>query len=148
MAAAKRRTVLLGVGAVGVSAAAAACGSDDPDGQDTSGADKNSPPPAESPADDGGGSLATLAEVPEGGGVVLGDQKVVLTQPAKGEVKGFSSICTHKGCKLAGVKGGTINCDCHGSKFDMSDGSVKQGPATTALPEVKVKVEGGEIFRA
>ena len=144
MAVARRRTVLLGAGAAGVSAAVAACGGDD---GDTSGAEKTSAPPAESPTEEGG-ALASLSDVPEGGGIVLGDQKVVLTQPTEGEIKGFSSVCTHKGCKLASVKDGTINCDCHGSKFDMADGSVKHGPATTPLPEVKVKLEGDEILRA
>ncbi|MQA23954.1 MAG: Rieske 2Fe-2S domain-containing protein [Micromonosporaceae bacterium] len=145
MGAAKRRTVLLGVGAAGVSAAAAACGSD---GQDTSGADKSSPPPAESPADDGPAALATLDDVPVGGGVVLSGEGVVLTQPTEGEVKGFSAKCTHKGCTLASVTSGMINCTCHGSRFNAADGSVEHGPATRSLPEVKVKVEGDEVFRA
>ncbi|MFB9179272.1 Rieske (2Fe-2S) protein [Dactylosporangium sucinum] len=96
----------------------------------------------------GGAALAKVADVPVGGGLVLPDQEIVLTQPVKGEIKGFTSSCTHYGCTVSGVKGGTINCACHGSKFAVADGAVVNGPATGALPEVAIRVEGSDIFRA
>jgi Rieske Fe-S protein len=37
---------------------------------------------------------------------------------------------------------------CHGSKFDIEDGSVKGGPATKPLPPAKVSVKDGEIHLA
>jgi Rieske Fe-S protein len=43
------------------------------------------------------------------------------------------------------VSGGTINCPCHGSKFKVSDGSVKDGPANRPLSQVGVKVSGSSI---
>ncbi|MGH3712108.1 MAG: Rieske (2Fe-2S) protein [Micromonosporaceae bacterium] len=145
MTGANRRTVLMGVGAAGVTAVVAACGGDDTAGPGTS----PSPPeasPTEAPSP--GGPLAKVTDVPVGGGLVLKEQKVVLTQPTAGEIKGFSGICTHRSCPLADVTGGTINCTCHGSKFAIADGSVKNGPAETPLPEVKVKVEGDQVVRA
>ena len=80
------------------------------------------------------------AAIPVGGGKVLRDQQVVVTQPTKGEFKAFTSVCTHQGCQVADVSDGTINCPCHGSRFDIATGEVKQGPATTALPEKTVSV--------
>ncbi|MGH3712628.1 MAG: Rieske (2Fe-2S) protein [Micromonosporaceae bacterium] len=141
---ANRRTIL--TGAVGVSSAlAAGCGGGEapPYGGGTPTIPETSP----TEAADGGVALAKVADVPVGGGLVLAAEKVVLTQPVEGTIKGFSSICTHHGCTLADVDHGTINCGCHGSKFDPATGAVRHGPATTGLPEVEVRVEGGEISR-
>jgi Rieske Fe-S protein len=48
---------------------------------------------------------------------------------------------------VADVAGGTINCNCHGSKFGL-DGSVSNGPAVDPLPPVAVKVSGDQISLA
>lgn len=84
--------------------------------------------------------LAQKADIPVGGGKVFDSAKVVVTQPTEGDYKAFSAVCTHQGCTVSGVEGGTINCACHGSKFDIATGEVKGGPATKALPEKKVTV--------
>ena len=94
------------------------------------------------------GALAATADVPVGGGVVVKDKKVVVTQPQKGEYKGFTAVCTHAGCIVGTVADGTINCPCHGSKFSITDGSVVNGPAKAPLAEVPVTVDGGEIVSA
>jgi nitrite reductase/ring-hydroxylating ferredoxin subunit len=91
------------------------------------------------------------ADVPLGGGVILGDQNVVVTQPSKGTFEGFSATCTHQGCILASVAGGTINCGCHGSQFSITDGSNVAGPSgspagsVAPLPKVAVRAKGAEI---
>jgi Rieske Fe-S protein len=145
MGGAKRRTILWGAGALGLSTAVAACGgADEP-------ADPNAYPMTDTAPNEeaqGNVALAKVADVPVGGGVVLADERVVLTQPVEGEIKGYTSSCTHYGCTLSDVKDGTINCGCHGSKFDLADGAVRNGPAVGALPAVAIRVEGGEIFRA
>ena len=92
-----------------------------------------------------GGVIAAAADVPVGGGLVVKDQKIVLTQPKKGEFKGFSAVCTHAGCVVAKVTDGTINCPCHGSKFAITDGSVVAGPAPKPLPARAVAVDGAQI---
>ena len=92
-----------------------------------------------------GPSIAT-SEVPVGGGVVLKEADYVITQPTKGEFKAFSSICTHQGCPVSEVSGGTINCACHGSKFSIDDGSVVNPPAQNPLAESPTTVSGDSVF--
>jgi Rieske Fe-S protein len=87
-------------------------------------------------------------KVPVGGGVVLEGKRLVVTQPAKGQFKCFTAVCTHAGCVVADVGGGTINCTCHGSKFKIADGSVARGPAGRPLREVKIKVNDDGIVLA
>ncbi|MFG2630476.1 Rieske (2Fe-2S) protein [Streptomyces sp. NPDC048473] len=137
-----RRTVVAAVGAVSVAAVLTACGNQ----KDSGGSD------AVKPADDGldgsGDALAKTADIPEGGGKIFADKGVVVTQPKAGEFKAFSSKCTHQGCAVSSVSDGTINCPCHGSKFDVATGSVASGPATQPLPARPITVAGDSITLA
>jgi nitrite reductase/ring-hydroxylating ferredoxin subunit len=90
------------------------------------------------------GSITT-ADIPVGGGVVVAEPPVVLTQPAMGEFKAFTSICPHQGCKVSEVTNNEIYCPCHGSKFSALDGSVIQGPATEGLAAAAVAVDGTKV---
>jgi len=92
--------------------------------------------------------LATVADIPIGGGTVLVDRKIVITQPRTGTFAAFSAVCTHAGCTVGGVSGGTINCPCHGSRFSVNDGSVVNGPAGSPLPPVAIEVRGTTIVAA
>ena len=135
---ATRRAVLAGVCGVGLTAALGGCsvyGSNQSAGQ----------PTAQASA---GGEVAKVADVPVGGGKVIKGKGVVLTQPEEGTIKAYSSECTHQGCEVTSVSDGTINCDCHGSKFKVEDGSVAGGPAKRALGEVKVSVNGDSVVLA
>jgi Rieske Fe-S protein len=49
------------------------------------------------------------------------------------------------GCVVSSVDGGSINCACHGSRFSIADGSVENGPATSALSELPISVQGDSI---
>ena len=132
----RRRTVLGGTAVIGVGAPLlAACGSDD----GGSGSDVEVP--------DAGTVLTTTAEVPVGGGIILADEGLVVTQPEEGTFKAFSSKCTHQGCEVTKVTS-TIDCPCHTSKFSLSDGSPQSGPATSPLPETAVTVDGDNITTA
>ncbi|HET8682228.1 MAG TPA: Rieske (2Fe-2S) protein [Micromonosporaceae bacterium] len=93
-------------------------------------------------SNEGGAVLGNASDVPVGGGVVVGGQQVVVTQPTAGTFKAFSAVCTHQGCIVAN---GTINCACHGSKFNIADGSVANGPASSPLQPRPVTVAGGQI---
>ena len=71
----------------------------------------------------------------------------MITQPQAGAFKAFTAICTHQGCIVSSVADGTIDCPCHGSKFSIKDGSVVNGPATSPLAPVAIKVEGTSIVQ-
>ncbi|MFD9305839.1 Rieske (2Fe-2S) protein [Streptomyces sp. NPDC060048] len=148
-----RRTVL----AAGASALAGgvltACGGSDETKTETGG---NSAPTAQtsgatpvSPAPSAQKPLLKSSDVPVGGGTVLKDQKLVVTQPKAGEFRCFTAVCTHQGCLVNKVDAGTIDCPCHGSKFKVADGAVAHGPATKPLAEKKITVSpAGEISLA
>jgi Rieske Fe-S protein len=93
-------------------------------------------------------SLALTSDVPVGGGKILADKKIVITQPRAGSFEAFTAVCTHQGCAVSSVSGGTINCPCHGSRFGIANGSVVTGPAASALAPVSIKVQGTSIVQA
>jgi Rieske Fe-S protein len=135
-----RQKVLLGSGLVLTAGALAACGS----GSDTkagSSSEAATTPPSASTAK-AGAAIAKISDVPVGSGVIVDD--VVVTQPTAGVFKGFSSTCTHKGCAVNTIADGTIDCPCHGSKFNL-DGTVAKGPATKPLEAKAVTVQGDSI---
>ncbi|MEU0484518.1 Rieske (2Fe-2S) protein [Streptosporangium sp. NPDC006013] len=88
--------------------------------------------------------LAKTSSIPVGGGRIISGRWVV-TQPVKGTFRAFSAKCTHQGCAVATIRGGIINCPCHGSRFRIADGSVARGPATRPLARRKIKVSKGVI---
>lgn len=154
-----RRRALTGAATLGVGVPLlAACGDDgdstanDPASDPTSSAPTSATTTetadgasSEAPA---AGGLVAAADVPVGGGVVLKDEELVVTQPADGEFKAFSAICTHQSCLVTSVSDNAITCPCHGSSFSAEDGSVQGGPATASLSEVAVTVSGGQVVKA
>lgn len=102
-------------------------------------------PPASGGGGTNAGAFADTADIPLGGGKIFETQNVVVTQPTAGQFVGLSAVCTHAGCTVASVSGGTINCACHGSKFHIADGSVAHGPAAQSLPAAKITVSQGQI---
>ncbi|MFB6548559.1 MULTISPECIES: Rieske (2Fe-2S) protein [unclassified Streptomyces] len=143
-----RRTVVAAAGAAGLAVALTACGgSDDDASSDTGAADSAAASESAGGGENAGAgaALAATADIPEGGGKVFADQKVVVTQPAAGEFKAFSATCTHQGCAVKSVADGVINCPCHNSNFSITDGSVQSGPAPKPLPAVQITVSGDSI---
>ena len=92
------------------------------------------------------GALAATSQIPIGGGKIIDGPNIVITQPQSGSFRAFSAICTHQGCIVSTVSGGTINCPCHGSKYSIKNGSVVHGPAPSPLTAIAIKVEGTSIF--
>lgn len=95
-----------------------------------------------------GRRLADLDDVPLQGGFVVEEADVVLTRDDTGEVRGFSSTCTHQGCTVSSVHGGVIVCPCHDSRFDARTGAPLAGPAARALAGVPVAVRDNAVFTA
>jgi Rieske Fe-S protein len=152
-----RRGALTSAATLGVALPVlAACGNDPEEATDSSSPTDRSETPEQSeptPSDtetsdqatgNGGGGIATTAEVPVGGGLILAEQQLVITQPTKGEFKGFTAVCTHQGCTVNKVTD-TIDCPCHGSMFSIEDGSVVDGPAPSPLAEQALVVRGDSI---
>jgi Rieske Fe-S protein len=125
------RRQVLGAGVLGLAAAAVA------------GCSSSSDPKTASTS--AGTVLGKTSDIPEGGGKIFAAQKIVVTQPAAGQYKAFSAVCTHQGCTVSTVAGGLIGCPCHGSKFKIADGSVSKGPATKPLPAANITVSGSDI---
>ena len=136
-----RRSVLAGAAGISATVALAACGEDDPgtdSGSDTGGA-------GDTATSGASGALGALADIPVGGGKFFEEQKVVVTQPTAGQVKAFSTVCTHQGCTINKIDGDLLRCPCHMSGFRIADGSVESGPAPKPLPSVNVKVQDGQV---
>jgi Rieske Fe-S protein len=94
----------------------------------------------------GNGSVSVpSSSVPVGGGYVDKNNLVVVTQPQAGEYKAFTAVCTHQGCTVGNVSNNQIQCPCHGSIFSAKDGSVINGPATTALSAMTATVSGANV---
>ncbi len=55
--------------------------------------------------------------------------------------------CSHRGCSLSQgqVEGQEVVCACHGSRFDLRDGSLRGGPATAAQPAFQVREREGRL---
>ncbi|MER6201514.1 Rieske (2Fe-2S) protein [Streptomyces sp. NPDC001586] len=141
-----RRTVLAAGAAALAGGALTACGSDGektPQGEANGSA--SAPAGAATAATPEAGSaakevLVKAVDVPKGGGTILKEQKLVVTQPTAGSFRCFTAVCPHQGCLVNKVANGSIDCPCHDSKFAIADGAVTKGPSTKGLTEKKIKV--------
>jgi nitrite reductase/ring-hydroxylating ferredoxin subunit len=64
-----------------------------------------------------------------------------------GSLYAFDDTCTHFGCSLAegDLTGTTLQCICHGSRFDVTTGAVIRGPAQRPVATHQVRVVGDEL---
>jgi nitrite reductase/ring-hydroxylating ferredoxin subunit/uncharacterized membrane protein len=63
-------------------------------------------------------------------------------------IHAFGGTCSHYGCGLweGKLEEHTVTCQCHGSQFDIRDGSVKHGPAVDPVPCYEVKTQIGRVL--
>jgi nitrite reductase/ring-hydroxylating ferredoxin subunit len=76
---------------------------------------------------------------------MAGDTPVLLLRH-NGHLHALHDRCSHRGCLLSSgeVEGESITCPCHGSRFDLRDGSIERGPATAPQPVFETRDgEGG-----
>lgn len=79
--------------------------------------------------------------------VVIADTPVALLRDGD-HTFAIHDRCSHRGCSLSGlgeVDGAHIVCGCHGSTFDLRDGSIQRGPATAPQPAFEVRERDGMI---
>jgi Rieske Fe-S protein len=161
---ASRRSMLAGVGLLGLAGAVTACSAGSsssstpaagtaptaagttPAAAAPSSAAASSAAASGAPASAAADALTETSAIPVGSGKIFAGPKVVVTQPTAGQYKAFSAICTHLGCTVSQVSNGTIDCPCHGSQYNITTGAVVAGPAPQPLPAKQIKVSGGSIF--
>lgn len=143
-----RRGVLVIGGVIGAAGIVAACGSSGSDSQSTATGTTTtgaSEPSASATGGAPGDALAPVSDIPVGGGQVFDTDKIVVTQPTEGTIRGFTAVCPHQGCLVSSVENNEILCPCHGSYFSADTGEVLRGPATQGLAAANVGVEDGFI---
>ena len=138
----ERRTVLQVSGVLAVGGVLAACGGGA--GSEPSGAAAGVASDAAGSSGEGA-AIASVGDVPVGGGVVNDEVAIVVTQPSDGSIKAFTAVCPHQGCLVSEVVDNEIICPCHDSRFSAVDGAVLQGPATEGLAAASVVVQGDSI---
>jgi nitrite reductase/ring-hydroxylating ferredoxin subunit/uncharacterized membrane protein len=71
----------------------------------------------------------------------------VLLVRREGEVCALAHTCSHLGGPLSEGKldGDVVQCPWHGSRFNVGDGSVVDGPATFPQPRFEVRTREGQI---
>lgn len=75
------------------------------------------------------------------------DGTPVLLVRYAGQVLAILDRCGHRGCPLSkgDLDGTVVTCSCHGSRFDMCDGTLLRGPATAGQPALRCREVGGHI---
>jgi Rieske Fe-S protein len=147
-----RRAMLAGGAALGVAGLVASCG--ETAAKAPSGPSEATGPPGVPaglgptlPPSGPGTVVGPATDVPVGTGKVFTQYEIVVTQPAAGQFRGFSTECTHAGCQVVAVVDQLIQCPCHGSRYHL-DGSVAHGPATRPLEGREITVTDGRITLA
>ena len=60
---------------------------------------------------------------------------------------GFNAVCPHAGCTVQPVLSQSVfQCPCHGSQFDLNNGQVISGPASSNLTQLNIVVSNGIIY--
>jgi nitrite reductase/ring-hydroxylating ferredoxin subunit/uncharacterized membrane protein len=77
-----------------------------------------------------------------------GAQTLVVVRHGE-KIFALHDTCAHQGCSLSEGKlvddGKRIECKCHGSRFELADGSVNRGPAVYPQPQYDVRRAAGKI---
>lgn len=78
-------------------------------------------------------------------GWLLHPSENILLVNVGGDIRAFTSVCTHSGCVDDWTyASSSFTCNCHGSMFN-NKGEVTSGPAASNLKEYGVEVEGESV---
>lgn len=77
-------------------------------------------------------SLTISQNLPDG--IHFFDRVILIKE--HGEIRLFSSKCTHLGCRINKSENGELVCPCHGSRYNISGKPVK-GPAVKNLTAIE-----------
>jgi Rieske Fe-S protein len=141
----RREFVVLGGAAT--AAACGACGgggSSSPAGPSTPVAQPTATP---RPPNEVRVGLMAVGMTVEATGTLLGRPvPIAVTRLSETVVVAVSRVCTHEGCtvNLPSSPGATLDCPCHGSRFQTS-GQVVNGPAARALASFPTRIEGSQV---
>lgn len=75
-----------------------------------------------------------------------GGRKIAVAN-VDGTLHAFDDTCTHAQCSLSEgeLEGTNVECPCHGSVFDVTNGAVMNAPATEPVDSFPVRVQGDEL---
>lgn len=100
--------------------------------------------------------MAEFEKVGQTGELGEGEMKLVKAGPTdivlakvSGEVLAFTNLCSHAECSFADdgqLDGDELECNCHGSRFNVRTGEVLNGPAEDPLKRYSVRLEGDDIL--
>ena len=145
-----RRSVVAGVGAIGIAAGLAACGEGN---EGNEGAEDGAVQPTTAATGNTNSRvIAAVSDVPVGTAFAFNSpvdgMPAYLMQPAEGTFVCYSAICTHEGCVVNWVQDSTLFlCPCHGAQYDNT-GTPTQGPARIPLQKINVAVDGTNVVLA
>lgn len=90
-----------------------------------------------------------VCDLPREGGLtrVEVDNVGVVVANHGGQVSALFARCNHRGGPLdeGEITGSCVRCPWHGSRFELSDGSVTEGPATRPQPYLQARVVDGRV---
>jgi Rieske Fe-S protein len=142
-----RRTVLLTGGTLAAAGVVAACSGDktaeEVVGEAPTVAEEAVEPEASATGEPG---TLTTGDIPVGGGVVLQEEAIVVTQPVAGTFAAFTAVCPHQGCLVSEVVDNEIVCPCHDSLFSAENGDVIRGPAVQGLAAAAIAIDGDSVI--
>ena len=143
---ASRRSFVVATGAT-VAGTLAGCGGG---GSSPSSPSTPAPTPAPTPTPVGEPRLPLMAvgETVAASATLVGGlvTPLAVTRLSATEAVTVSRVCTHQSCPVAlpGAPGATLDCPCHGSRFQTS-GQVVNGPAARALSQFPTRIVGNEV---
>jgi len=90
-----------------------------------------------------------LPEIPAEGviGVEVAGEPVAVVR-AEGEVYAIRDVCSHAEVALSDgeIRGHTVECWLHGSRFDVRTGEPLGPPATRSVPVYDIKFDGDDVY--